>query len=274
MGPLFVIATPIGNLEDITFRAIRVLGEVDLIAAEDTRVTTKLLKKYRIKTRITSYHEHNKKTQIPKLLDVLDKGDLALVSDAGSPVINDPGADLVSNVYDLGFKVVPIPGPSSLTSSLSIAGLEVDQFCYLGYLPRSNKARRIALSRFIWEWRLLVILATPHRLKSDFEDILGVLGDRDIVVCRELTKIHEEIFRGKVSAAINHFKIPKGEFTIVISGNKNLEDENFDVEIVAKNMLTRFLNEGVSAKDAINEVSIATGLSKRPLYRIWLSIKS
>ena len=184
MGTLFVIATPIGNLEDITFRAIRVLGEVDLIAAEDTRVTTKLLKKYRIKTRITSYHEQNKKTQIPKLLDVLDKGDLALVSDAGSPVINDPGADLVSNVYDLGFKVVPIPGPSSLTSSLSIAGLEVDQFCYLGYLPRSNKARRIALSRFIWEWRLLVILATPHRLKSDFEDILGGLGDRDIVVCR------------------------------------------------------------------------------------------
>lgn len=273
MRTLYVISTPIGNLEDITYRAIRLLGEVDLIAAEDTRVTTKLLKRYRINTRLTSYHEHNKKTKIPKLLDVLDQGDLALVSDAGSPVINDPGADLVSAVHNLGFKVVPIPGPSSVTTSLSIAGLEVDQFCYLGYLPRGNKARRILLSRFIWEWRLLVLLVTPHRLKSDLGDVLSVLGDRDIVVCRELTKIHEEIFRGKVSDAINHFKIPRGEFTVVISGNSNLDDENIDVEAVAESMMTRFHTEGVSAKDAVYEVSIATGLSKRALYQTWLRIK-
>ncbi|MDP2954543.1 MAG: 16S rRNA (cytidine(1402)-2'-O)-methyltransferase, partial [Chloroflexota bacterium] len=218
MATLYIVATPIGNLEDITLRAIRVLGEVGLIAAEDTRTTRKLLSRYSIKTPLTSYHDHNKESKLPYLLRVLQEKDMALVSDAGMPGISDPGYELVVKAVEEGIQVVPVPGPSAVTTALAISGLPTDQFVYLGYLPRRRGQRRLALQEVSGESRTLVIFEAPHRLRDSMEDIRAVLGDRRLAVCRELTKVYEEVFRGTVSQALEHFTEPRGEFTLVIAG--------------------------------------------------------
>ncbi|MCL0034838.1 16S rRNA (cytidine(1402)-2'-O)-methyltransferase [Dehalococcoidia bacterium] len=218
MSTLYVVATPIGNLEDVTLRAIRVLHEVGLIAAEDTRRTKRLLSAYQIKTPLTSYHEHNKRAKLPYLLRALEHGDVALISEAGMPGINDPGYDLVLAAIDRDAKVVPVPGPSAIPAALAVSGLTTEQFIHLGFLPRKKGARRKLLQSIAAEPRTIVAFETPHRLRSALVDLGEVLGERRLAICREMTKLHEEIFRGTVSQAIEHFAKPRGEFTLVIEG--------------------------------------------------------
>ncbi len=218
MSVLYVIATPIGNLEDISLRALRLLREVKLIAAEDTRTTRRLLNVYNIKTPLTSYHEHSKRAKLDYLLDYLKKEDLALVSEAGMPGLSDPGYELIVAAIEQGIPVVPIPGASAVITALVISGLPTDQFLYVGFLPRRKGQRQRLLSSIVDERRTIVAFETPHRLKETLRDIEEILGDRRLSVCRELTKIHEEIFRGRVSQAREHFVEPRGEFSLVIEG--------------------------------------------------------
>jgi 16S rRNA (cytidine1402-2'-O)-methyltransferase len=218
MPVLYVIATPIGNLEDISLRALRLLQEVNLIAAEDTRTTRHLLNAHNIKTPLTSYHEHSKRAKLDYLLNYLEKEDLALVSEAGMPGLSDPGYELIVAAIEHGISVVPIPGASAVITALVVSGLPTDQFLYLGFLPRRKGQRQRLLNSIIDEPRTIVAFETPHRLKEALSDIEEILGNRRLSVCRELTKVHEEIFRGRVSQAREHFVEPRGEFTLVIEG--------------------------------------------------------
>jgi len=218
MPVLYVIATPIGNLEDISLRALRLLREVKLIAAEDTRTTRHLLNAHNIKTPLTSYHEHSKKAKLDYLLNYLEKEDLALVSEAGMPGLSDPGYELIVAAIERGISVVPIPGASAVITALVVSGLPTDQFLYLGFLPRRKGQRQRLLSSIVDEPRTIVAFETPHRLKKALSDIEEIIGNRRLSVCRELTKVHEEIFRGRVSQAREHFVEPRGEFTLVIEG--------------------------------------------------------
>lgn len=218
MPTLYLVATPIGNLEDVTLRAIRILREVSVIAAEDTRKTKRLLNAHQIETPLTSYHEHNKRAKLPHLLKVFEDGDVALVSEAGMPGINDPGYDLVHAALENDIVVVPIPGASSIPTALAISGLTAEQFVHLGFLPRKTGARRKLLESVSDAPRAIVAFESPHRLISALKDIREALGDRRLSVCREMTKMHEEIFRGTVTDAIEHFVKPRGEFTLVIEG--------------------------------------------------------
>jgi 16S rRNA (cytidine1402-2'-O)-methyltransferase len=218
MAALYVVGTPIGNLEDISLRALRVLRNVGLIAAEDTRKTRRLLNAYNIEAPLTSYHEHTKRSKIEHLLGYLEKEDLALVSEAGMPGLSDPGYDLIVAAVERGISVVPIPGASAVITALVVSGLPTDQFVYVGFLPRRKGQRQRLLSSIADESRTMVAFETPHRLKEALSDIEEILGDRRVSVCREVTKVHEEIFRGRVSQAREHFVEPRGEFSLVVEG--------------------------------------------------------
>ncbi|GAH23214.1 unnamed protein product, partial [marine sediment metagenome] len=221
----------IGNLEDISLRALRTLREVKLIAAEDTRKTKRLLITYDIKTPVTSYHEHNKWTKLGYILNRLEGEDVALVSNAGMPGISDPGYELIVAANQRGISVVPIPGPSVVITALVISGLPTDRFSYIGFLPRKVGARRRLLESIADEQGTIVALESPHRLLAALNDILLVLGDRRVAVCRELTKIHEEVFRSTISQAIEHFTEPRGEFTLVIEGKKERDKPQLTEDI-------------------------------------------
>jgi len=220
---LYVVATPIGNLEDITLRALRVLGEVQLIAAEDTRTARKLLNRYNIKTRLTSYFEHNKRMKMPVLLEMLEDQDIALISEAGMPGISDPGYELIKAAIENDIQVVALPGSSAVTTALAAAGLPADQFVYLGFLPRKKGEKRSLLASVKEEPRTLVCFESPYRVVDSLKAMLEVLGDRNVAVCRELTKLHEEVFRNTLSGAVAHFQKPRGEFTIVIQGTGDIK---------------------------------------------------
>lgn len=270
MPVLYIVPTPIGNLEDITLRALRVLDEVDLIAAEDTRVTRKLLSRYSISTPTTAFHEHNRARKTPYLLGLLPENDIALVSDAGTPTLNDPGQQLVSDAASAGFEVVALPGASALTTAIAVSGVPAEGFVYLGYLPARKSARVKFLSELAAESRTLVAFETPHRLAAALSDILDTLGDRRIAVCRELTKMHEEVFRGSVSEAIAHFAEPRGEFTLVIEGADDTPAPVPGED--ARDILAQLKGRGASARDAIATATAATGLSRRELYSLWLTL--
>ena len=218
MPALYVIATPIGNLEDISLRALRLLQEVKIIAAEDTRTTRHLLNAYNNKTPVTSYHDYSKRAKLDYLLSQLEEEDVALVSEAGMPGISDPGYELIGAAIDRGISVVPVPGASAVITALAVSGLPTDQFLYLGFLPRRHGQRQRLLASIVDETRTIVAFETRHRLKEALSDIEEVLGDRRLVVCRELTKIHEEVIRSRVSQAREYFTNPRGEFTLVIEG--------------------------------------------------------
>jgi 16S rRNA (cytidine1402-2'-O)-methyltransferase len=269
MHTLYVVATPIGNLEDISLRALRILKEVKIIAAEDTRKTSRLLTHYQIKTPMTSYYEHNKLAKLNRMLDYLEEGDMALVSEAGMPGISDPGYELIVAAIEHDIPVVPVPGASAVTTALAVSGLATDRFTFLGFLPNKSTGRRHLLESVIAEKGTLLLLEAPHRLQDSLQDILTVLGDRRIAVCRELTKMHEEIYRGTVSQALTHFNAPKGEFTLVIEGNKMESPQELTTEIAQK--LNDLRKSGATAKEAIAGVAAETGLSKRELYRAWLA---
>ena len=218
MPALYVVGTPIGNLEDISLRALRLLREVKLIAAEDTRTTRRLLNAYDIKTPLTSYHEHSRKAKLDYLLDYVEQEDLALVAEAGMPGLSDPGYDLIVAAIGRGIPVIPVPGASAVVAALVVSGLPTDQFLYLGFLPRRQGQRQRLLASLIDERRTMVAFETPHRLGVALSDIGEILGDRRVSVCRELTKVHEEVFRGRVSQAREYFAEPRGEFSLVIEG--------------------------------------------------------
>ncbi len=218
-GTLYVVATPIGNLEDISARALRVLGEVDLIAAEDTRTTRKLLTRHDLRVRLVSLFDANARRRIPLLLKELGEGkSIALVSEAGTPLISDPGAQLVQVAADAGHTVTPIPGPTAIAALLSVAGLPADKFTFLGFLPRRAGPRRRMIEAISEQEWPTVVYESPHRIIVTLEALLEVLGDRETVIGREMTKLHEEIFRGTLTEAIDHFEKPRGEFTIVAEG--------------------------------------------------------
>ena len=272
MAKLYVVATPIGNLEDVTLRALRILGEVGLIAAEDTRTTRKLLSRYRIKTPLTSYHDHNVREKIPHLLQALETTDVALVSEAGTPGISDPGRELVLEAAAAGYAVVPIPGPSAVVAALSISGLPVEGALFLGFLPRRKGDRRRLLESLRTRPHTVVALEPPRRLLSSLEDALTILGDRDLVICRELTKVHEEVFRGTISQALAHFSEPRGEFTLVLAGAppvKAITDPAW-----ATDELRKLKAQGLKAREAVATVTQASGLSRKEVYRLWLGIGS
>lgn len=269
MPTLYIVATPIGNMEDITLRALRVLDEVSLIAAEDTRKTGKLLSAFGIKTPLTSYHEHNKISRLPSLLEHLERGDVALVSEAGMPGISDPGYELVVAAIDRGIRVEPIPGASVLVTALAVSGLPTDRFVYIGFLPRRKGQRRSLLEEVAGDNRTIVAFEAPHRLGAALGDILDVLGDRRIAVCRELTKMYEEVFRGTVSGAIDHFGEPIGEFTLVIEGKPEAKPALTDSMVEE---LRRLKGKGVTAKEAVARISRASGVSKKEVYRAWLGL--
>ncbi len=268
MPALYVVATPIGNLEDVTLRALRVLGEVGLIAAEDTRTTRKLLSRHGIKTPMVSYNEHNRASRIPEVLSALQSGDVALVSDAGTPAVSDPGAELVSAVLDAGGRVVPVPGPSALTACMAVGLRGKDGVLFLGFLPRRKGDRRRLLDSVATLPYSIVVFEAPHRLRAALQAVLEALGDRRVTACRELTKVHEEVFRGTVSQALEHFDSPRGEFTIIIEGARTPApgpDPSW-----ASAELGRLKAEGVRARDAVDAVAAATGGRKTELYKLWV----
>lgn len=270
MSVLYIVATPIGNLEDISLRAIRVLREVKLIAAEDTRKTRRLLARYEIGTPMTSYYEHSKRSKLEYILERLKQEDIALVSEAGMPGLSDPGYELVTAAAERGIRVVPIPGASAVVTALVVSGLPTDRFTYLGFLPHKTAARKRLLESAAGEPGSIVVLETPHRLRAALEDIKLVLGDRRIAVCRELTKRFEEVYRGTVSQAIEHFRTPRGEFTLVIEGKRAPKQPPMTAEI-EEQLHYQYLS-GATAKEAIARIAGETGLPRKELYRTWLKL--
>jgi 16S rRNA (cytidine1402-2'-O)-methyltransferase len=268
MGTLYLVATPIGNLEDISARALRILGAARLVAAEDTRHTRKLLEHYGIHTPLTSYFEHNKLSKLETILAALEQGDVALVSDAGTPGLNDPGYELVRAALQAGFAVSPVPGASAPVAALVASGLPSDAFLYLGYLPRKTGERRKLLAEVAGLPYTLIFLETPQRLLDSLQDLLAVLGDRDLAVARELTKLHEEILRGTTSAAIEHFRQQpaRGELTLVV-GSKLAGAEKWD-QAAVRRALEKALADGLPLAQAAAQTAKASGWPRRQVYAL------
>ena len=274
MGTLFLVATPIGNLEDLSPRALRILKAVRLIAAEDTRVTRKLLAHFGVHTPLTSYYEHNKLTKLDTILSALGEGDVALVSDAGTPALNDPGYELVHAALETGHAVSPIPGPSAPLAALVASGLPTDAFLFLGYLPRKSSERRALLERVAGHPYTLIFLEAPHRLEEALADLQGVLGDREIAVGRELTKAHEEIWRGSLLEAEEHFQKqkPRGEFTLVIAGNTRERAARWSEEHLISALLAG-TREGRSITRLSGQLAAESGWARREIYKLATLIK-
>ncbi len=271
MPTLYLVATPIGNLGDVTVRAIEVLRSVGLVACEDTRTTRKLLARYDITTPTLAYNEHNHRERMPRILAALETRDVALVSEAGTPAISDPGEALVRAAAEAGFDVAPVPGASAVTAALAASGLPARQFTYLGFLPRGASERRRLLASVADREDTLLAFESPHRLRESLEDALATLGDRRVAVCRELTKQHEEIFRGRLSEALEHFALPRGEFTLVVEGAPKGDSDEFD-EAAVLDELRALRDRGQTARQAIAQVALTRGLSRRELYRLWLQL--
>lgn len=268
MGSLFLVATPIGNLEDISLRALQILKQVRLIACEDTRHSRKLLSHYQITTPITSYFEHNKFTKLNYILEELELGDLALISDAGTPALNDPGYELVVSALNNGHTVSPIPGPSAPIAALTASGLPTDAFLYLGYLPRKTNERRQRLIQIADYPYTLIFLEGPHRLLACLNDMADILGDRKIAIARELTKIHEEIIRGTINSTTAHFKAhePRGEFTLVLEGKAHQPSLWTEQALIA--WIEEQLVQGKSASQMAVAATRISGWQRREIYSI------
>lgn len=273
-GKLYLCATPIGNLEDITLRAIRILREVDLIAAEDTRHTRKLLSHFQIHTPLTSYHRHNHKKKGEYLLNLVLSGKkIALVSDAGMPGISDPGSELVAGAVETGCEIIPIPGPSAAVTALVVSGLPTDSFVFAGFLPTAKKARAEklkVLSHLCWT---IVFYEAPHRIKDTLAVLIKTFGSRPAAAARELTKVHEEVIRGSLEEIADHFnKVePRGEFTLVVAGAPAGEAHSGEeapwLHIGAAAHVALLEAEGLARKEAMGEVARLRGLPKKEVYR-------
>jgi 16S rRNA (cytidine1402-2'-O)-methyltransferase len=273
-GTLYVVGTPIGNLEDMTFRAISVLQQVDLIAAEDTRHTGKLLQHFQIKTPQISHHEHNRVTRIPELIDKLQQGrSIALVTDAGMPCVSDPGYELVKACAEAQVPVVPIPGVTAVITALAASGLPSDRFTFEGFLPAKEKERRSALMQLQSETRTMIFYESPHRLRETLTTMLEVLGlTREITIARELTKMHEEFWRGTIANAVANYQTrePKGEYTIVVMGAPVVIVE-VSPEAV-RSALQQLLADGMSRSQASKQLAQQFNLAKREIYQLSLEL--
>jgi 16S rRNA (cytidine1402-2'-O)-methyltransferase len=287
MGTLYLVATPIGNLEDISLRALRILGEVSLIAAEDTRHSRKLLAHFHITTPTLSYHEHSREARRDRLVEALAVGDIALITDAGTPAISDPGQDLVEAAIQAGHTIVPIPGPSAAISALIASGLSTERFTFIGFLPRRSKERRALLAEISALPYTLIFYEAPHRLLVCLDDLLAVLGDRRVAVAHELTKLHEDVARGRLEEVRGRWGSdaagPRGEYVIVvaglsaddIAGASTLRDgqASADPPVAARDLMRRLLASGYRTRAAAIETAKATGISRRSAYQLALELE-
>lgn len=273
MGTLFIVPTPIGNLEDITLRALRILGEVSLIAAEDTRTTKVLLKHYEILTPLTSYHEHNKFAKLDTIFETLAMSDVALVSDAGTPGISDPGYELIRGAIALGYRIEPLPGANAILPALVASGLATDAFVYIGFLPKKSSARKTLLAQLAHEARTIIAYESPHRLTDTLSAISEVLGERSVCVAREISKLYEEFQRGLASEVHDYYleNPPKGEITLVIGGHID-DDTVWDTGRVQEELNAR-LEAGESLSFASKAVAKASGWNKRDVYTLGVEEK-
>jgi 16S rRNA (cytidine1402-2'-O)-methyltransferase len=269
MGTLYLVGTPIGNLEDISLRALRTLREVPLVAAEDTRRTGRLLAHYEIRTPLTSYHEHSTLKKLGALLTHLESGDLALVSDAGMPGLSDPGFELIRDAIARGYPIVPIPGPSAIVNALVVSGLPTAAFVYLGFLPRRRAARRQLLESVDRETRTLIAYESPRRLVETLEDIQSTLGERPLAVARELTKLHEQVLRGTPAELLRHFSSQdvKGEITLVVGGATVQEPYLWGEGEVAAAVAER-LAAGERPPAAAKAIAKLSGHARREVYQL------
>ena len=273
-GKLYLCATPIGNLEDITYRVVRTLKEVDLIAAEDTRNSIKLLNHFEIKTPMTSYHEYNKIDKGHYLVGQLLEGkNIALITDAGTPGISDPGEELVAMCYESGIVVTSLPGAAACITALTLSGLSTRRFAFEAFLPADKKEKKKVLQELVNETRTLILYEAPHRLVRTLEELYQVLGDRRITVCRELTKKHETAFRTTLSQALEWYtqNEPKGECVLVVEGKdrKKLEQEEQKKweEMSLEEHMEYYLQQGIDRKEAMKQVAKDRGISKRDVYQ-------
>ena len=267
-GHLYVVATPIGNLGDLSERAVEILRSVSLIAAEDTRITRKLLNHIGANTRTVSYHENSPATRLREILAALDAGDAALVTDAGTPALSDPGADLVASAAAAGHAVVAVPGPSAVAAALSVAGMPADRFLYLGFLPRQRSRRIETLREAAGEPGPLVILEAPHRVTATLESIAQQFPDRAVAVCRELTKRFEEVYRGDAAGALDYFTKPRGEFVIVVEGAGKTRTTPTDEQLRTAIQAARA--GGLSGRTLVDAVVDSTKASRSRVYRLSL----
>lgn len=273
-GTLYLCATPIGNLEDITYRAINVLSSVDLIAAEDTRHSIKLLNHYEIKTPMTSYHEFNKYDKGKYLIGLLEEGkDIALISDAGTPAISDPGEELVIMAYEAGIHVTSVPGASAIIVGLTLSGLSSRRFVFEGFLPKKKKERHKILEELINEPRTIILYESPHRLKQTLDEIERALGNRKVTIARELTKRYETVLRTEVKASIELYskEDPRGEYVLMIEGkdHKEIEEEKQAMwdSLTLQEHMDLYIEKGMTKKEAMKEVAKDKGVSRRDIYQ-------
>lgn len=272
MGILYLVPTPIGNLEDITLRALRILKEARLIAAEDTRTTRVLLQHYAISTPLTSYHEHNKLVKLDAIFEALDNGDVALVSDAGTPGISDPGYELIGEAIRRGITVTPLPGASAVITALVASGLPTDEFTFLGFAPRKDKARQALFQQYAHVRGTLILYESPNRLTDTLEAVIAVLGsDRRVVVARELSKLYEEFQRGGAADILAHFQAtaPRGEIVLLIAPAPPVEAATWAEEEIRAALREQFEN-GASVRDASSAVAQASGWDRRAVYALAL----
>ena len=268
-GRLFVVGTPIGNLSDMSERGLETLRSVDFIAAEDTRVTVKLLNRFDIKKPLLSYYEHNKKGHGRIIVDnILSGEDCAIVTDAGMPAISDPGEDLVRECRKEGIEVVSVPGPSAVITALAVSGMPSGRFCFEGFLSVNKSSRAKHLEQLKNETRTMIFYEAPHKLLSTLKDMLAVFGDREIALCRELTKLHEQIENTALSAAVKYYSenAPKGEFVIVLSGREETDERQEYTLSDALKMARDYMSDGMSASSAAKTAAADTGLKKRDIY--------
>ena len=273
MSNLYLVATPIGNLEDISQRAINVLRAVDWIAAEDTRHTGKLLKHFNIQTSLISFHEHSKQGKLMQILELLEQGDIALVSDAGTPVISDPGYELVQRALAAGHQVSPIPGPSAPISALIASGLPADKFLFLGYLPRKSSERRNALREIADLPFTLIFFETPHRLQDALTDLLEELGERQLAVGREISKLHEEFFRGSTSAAIEHYTTTpaRGEITLIVAGKTGDQAPWPEEEVISA--IEQQKAAGIPPARIASQLALQSNWPRRRIYQLIIDME-
>jgi len=271
-GKLYICPTPIGNLEDITLRTLRILREVDIIACEDTRHSLRLLNHYEIKKPLTSYHEHNIKEKGPILIQKIKEGNnIALISDAGMPGISDPGQDLIRLAIEEDIDVVGLPGPTASITALVVSGFSTDKFIFEGFLPSKKKDRGTALENISLEKRTIIFYESPHRVTNSLKDMLLILGNRNIAIGRELTKHYEEIFRGNLEAAIERFSEDqvKGEFVIIMEGSKEVQE----IEVNIEEELIKHIENGLTKKEAIKRVVEEKKIPKNLVYAESLKLK-